>query len=1407
MARELSRRTVLKLAGVQGIVAAALPHLVTGPRPARTRLHENANRFYVALDGDDAWSGTLASPAGGGSDGPFRTLGRARDAVRALKAKGPLTRPVEIVVRRGTHYLDQTLQLEPADSGTEECPIVWTAAPGEHVTISGGREIAGPWTAADGSIMSTGIAAPWAFRTLFVNGERQTLARFPNKNPNKPQSEVIYHGGQNPNRIVSGLVRSGDFIEHEFTVATAGGYDLWLGVATVEQQLQQYLELSVDGTVLPLGTISGSGGYRAVRYSLASAGVVLAPGRHRLRISNTVTEWERRIHLDAAVLTTSKDFAPDGPDIPPPATGESRVVVQLDDEGTMTAGFSSILFDRHVVATVPPDPNTTQIWADPSLVKASWATDPQARAEICTALQYFDSEARIESVDTGSGVIRVTQLSEVTAIQAANHFFVSGVREELDTEGEWYVDPASGRVDLWPREGVDLNTATVVAPKLTRLLNLTGDAVSPSKVEWVTFRGFTFSHCAAGGTYQSLRSPTDAAIQLSSAQHCTIEDCTITHVDGYGVWLHLDSVENTIAHNEITDMGVGGVLLTAAALDYATAGYIYDPRPEVKDLAPLRNAFVRNHIHHGGQVRLQSAGFNLGSRPDSTAFDAGNVIAYNHIHHMPRQGIFAFRNQGGNIVAYNHIHDVVLRTADAGAINFATMTNLTAPILVRDNLVRHAPGLLSQGVEHRKDYGFGLYADHSTSQAWWVRNTVSAATNPVFFHGGQFNMYLSNVIADPGQIWGQDTDQNMRQNVARLNVLSNVLATAPVYRLVATLRAVYDVFRADPALALDADRNLLFGKGPLVVEPHVTLDAWVAAGNDENRIEKDPRFVDPASGDYSLRRNSPARSLPIARFDPDDAGDTSPVTMTFDIDAMAAVRATATRTVSGDGKTAVFGTAVPEAGFYRVYAKRDAATATPQHLAVTVTHRDGVSRSAYDEWAVAGRNPAVRFGIYLGSYFFDPSSAATVTFFQPGAAAPVFPAQVILLRVPRVANDGAGIPWELSVSAGTAKLAVNEAASLTARVVDAGGIEEPSAPHGVTFTSDAPSVVKVNPSGRVKARSAGVARITATKKAGKYTLTSQPLTLFVGDVLWSVTIEPALPLLRVGDTTTFSATGVLDTGATADLAGATITYSTPDTSILSLGEDGTAAGVAAGTATVTATVTLAGVERRTEATIQVAGSTSPLLRYSFDEASSGTADAADTGAAPLAPGAFAGAATRTTSTPSGSGAALDLTGGAGYVTPGAANSAKLDGLDRFTIALWVKLAGDPGVFDRLISRGSSFDWQIDGGTRAAVASRLRLGTASVVLPAVDMSGWAFYAFTSDGSTVSAYRGTRQEAVRRIAQASVAGGLAAAPGQELRIGSTALTPADRTPPALVDEVRVYALALPPVFLDGIRTQPG
>jgi len=185
---------------------------VTGPSSRKTTVRMDTSKtitavykeagavFYVANDGRDdrganGWSGTLPEPNPAGTDGPFATLARARDAVRELKASagGRVPFPVRVVVRGGKYFLEEPLALTAEDSGSQDFPVTYGAYPGEKPVVSGGRRVSG-WQPYKGKILQCSVdgagGGQLKFRQLFYNGKSQVRARTPNFDPQNP-----YKGG------------------------------------------------------------------------------------------------------------------------------------------------------------------------------------------------------------------------------------------------------------------------------------------------------------------------------------------------------------------------------------------------------------------------------------------------------------------------------------------------------------------------------------------------------------------------------------------------------------------------------------------------------------------------------------------------------------------------------------------------------------------------------------------------------------------------------------------------------------------------------------------------------------------------------------------------------------------------------------------------------------------------------------------------------------------------------------------------------------------------------------------------------------------------------------------------------------------------------------------------------------
>lgn len=98
--------------------------------------------LFVTPLGNDAWHGEFREPRADRTDGPLASLARARDVLRVLKAREGLPPGgATVEVAAGVYRLEKPLALSDEDSGTPAAPIVYRAAPGAVVRLSGGVAI------------------------------------------------------------------------------------------------------------------------------------------------------------------------------------------------------------------------------------------------------------------------------------------------------------------------------------------------------------------------------------------------------------------------------------------------------------------------------------------------------------------------------------------------------------------------------------------------------------------------------------------------------------------------------------------------------------------------------------------------------------------------------------------------------------------------------------------------------------------------------------------------------------------------------------------------------------------------------------------------------------------------------------------------------------------------------------------------------------------------------------------------------------------------------------------------------------------------------------------------------------------------------------------------------------------
>ena len=167
--------------------------------------------LFVAPSGNDTNPGTLEKP--------FATLQRAQQAARKAAGHDAVT----VNVRTGTYYLPDTLVLTAEDSGSQTAPVVYQAYQNEQPIISGGILMHNlKWEPYKDGIMQAKVPAGFTTDQLFVNGERQPMARYPNFDP-----KVLHFNGTaadaiSPQRAARWKDPAGGFI-HALHAAEWGG--------------------------------------------------------------------------------------------------------------------------------------------------------------------------------------------------------------------------------------------------------------------------------------------------------------------------------------------------------------------------------------------------------------------------------------------------------------------------------------------------------------------------------------------------------------------------------------------------------------------------------------------------------------------------------------------------------------------------------------------------------------------------------------------------------------------------------------------------------------------------------------------------------------------------------------------------------------------------------------------------------------------------------------------------------------------------------------------------------------------------------------------------------------------------------------------------------------------------------
>ncbi len=456
--------------------------------------------------------------------------------------------------------------------------------------------------------------------------------------------------------------------------------------------------------------------------------------------------------------------------------------------------------------------------------------------------------------------------------------FVENIFEELDAPGEWFLDAKAHTLYYYPPADVDLAVATIEGVRLRHLVEFRGTQRAP--VRFITFKGLTFRHAAR--TFMDNKEPLvrsdwttyrGGAIFCTGTEDCLLEDCFIDQVGGNAVFVNNYNRRLTVRGCHIAKAGANGVAFVgdrdAARVprdwnDHSQKPATLDRTPGPKTANYPADCLVEDClIYLTGRVEKQTS-------PVEIELSQGITVRHCSLYDVPRAGInIGDGCWGGHVIEFCDIFDTVKETGDHGSFNswgrdrFWGLDGLN----LNDDKVWEAEkdvpllDAVKTVVIHnnrwRCDHGWDIDLDDGSSN-YHIYNNLC-------LHGGLKNregfrrVVENNIIVNNGfhpHVWYKHS-----QDVFRRNIIWSE-GYLPAGGMPST------------PWGKEMDYNLVHRPGVLLPEPAATLARQ--SQRDAHSIVADAMFVDPASGDFRVKQQSPALKLGFINFPMDQFGVQKP---------------------------------------------------------------------------------------------------------------------------------------------------------------------------------------------------------------------------------------------------------------------------------------------------------------------------------------------------------------------------------------------------------------------------------------------------------------------------------------------------------------------------------------------------
>ncbi|GAA3334760.1 RICIN domain-containing protein [Curtobacterium citreum] len=330
--------------------------------------------------------------------------------------------------------------------------------------------------------------------------------------------------------------------------------------------------------------------------------------------------------------------------------------------------------------------------------------------------------------------------------------------------GEWYLDNANGVVYYKPRPGENLSTASVTAPALQTLVDVSGSNLD-SQASNISFSGITFTGTTwtmpttsgylngQGGLYnvsanrqnQQYVGRPPAAVHVSDASNVTFSGDQFTNIGSTALDLDHGTTNSTAIGNVIHDVSGNGIMIGKFSDPNVEMHTLYNPpsspagtdaRDVAKGNTVTNNLITRIGLDYYGTAAINAgwvnsttithneisdvpwAGISVGWGWQHTAGAAGNnTVTNNDISNAVNRlcdtgAIYTLSVSPGSTFSNNYIHDIVPTAAACGSpIPGVYLDEGTDQVTVSNNVMSNTPG----GTVHQNANGSNVTISNNTS--------------------------------------------------------------------------------------------------------------------------------------------------------------------------------------------------------------------------------------------------------------------------------------------------------------------------------------------------------------------------------------------------------------------------------------------------------------------------------------------------------------------------------------------------------------------------------------------------------------------------------------------------------------------------------------------------------------------